>query len=260
MTTLHIAPGDSAGGALRAAIREAGRNDEVLAFRDDLSCGPINSDHPASRAQWWSFFYDAAESEQTFREFWDRVATTSDRLVVWFGRHSASELAFFHAFVDRLGPRPYEIIDVAGFKFPMVRREGSPGLSVPTKAVGMISVANLQSFLGSERAMSEASSSQYVEHWRTLKAQNAHFRIVSANGLISAPLEHFDHLLIERATDQWTGVFHVIGKTIGYISEPYLQVGDLMLLARITALIEQEKLLADGDAADPRNCRIRLPD
>lgn len=40
MRTLHIAPGDSAAGSLRQALRIAGRDDELLAFRDDLSCGP----------------------------------------------------------------------------------------------------------------------------------------------------------------------------------------------------------------------------
>jgi hypothetical protein len=50
MKTLHIAPGDSAGGSLIRAIRDAGRDDQVLPFRDDLSCGPIGSDDPSARA------------------------------------------------------------------------------------------------------------------------------------------------------------------------------------------------------------------
>jgi len=33
MRTLHIAPGHSAGGSLRHAIRGAGRNEEILFFR-----------------------------------------------------------------------------------------------------------------------------------------------------------------------------------------------------------------------------------
>jgi hypothetical protein len=97
MKTLHIAPSDSAGGSLVRAIRDAGRDDEVLRFRDDLSCGPIVSDEPSARAVWWAPFYEAEEVEATLRKFWDRVATTDDRLVVWFSRHSSSELAFFLA-------------------------------------------------------------------------------------------------------------------------------------------------------------------
>src|SRR5580692_6277168 len=97
MKTLHIAPGDSAGGSLAQAIRDAGRDEEVLSFLDDLSCGPINPDDPAVRAAWWSRFHEPSEVEAHLRRFWERVMTTSDRLVVWLGRHSARELAFFLA-------------------------------------------------------------------------------------------------------------------------------------------------------------------
>jgi hypothetical protein len=43
-------------------------------------------------------------------------------------------------------------------------------------------------------------------------------------------------------------------------SAPYMQVGDIMLLARLAALVEEGKLLADGDPWDMRACRVRLPD
>jgi hypothetical protein len=100
MKTLHVAPGDSAGGSLIRAIRDAGQDDEVLPFPDDLSCGPIDSQEPSARAIWWDQFYEASEVEAALGEFWERVATTDDRLVVWFGRHSALELAFFLAWTD----------------------------------------------------------------------------------------------------------------------------------------------------------------
>jgi len=53
---LHIAPGFSAGGELRRALRGAGRSDEVLACFDDLSCGPIDPDSPSVRLDWWRQF------------------------------------------------------------------------------------------------------------------------------------------------------------------------------------------------------------
>jgi len=45
---------------------------------------------------------------------------------------------------------------------------------------------------------------------------------------------------------------------MGHNYEPYIQVGDLMLQTRVIALIEQGKLLADGDPTNMRACRIRL--
>jgi hypothetical protein len=119
MRTVHIAPGDSASGSLRRAIQDAGRDDEVLSWLDDLSCGPMASDDPAERAKWWAPFHSDRDIEADLKAFWDRVAATDDRLVVWFGRHRASELAFFLAWADRLGDRPYEYIDVAGLRFPV---------------------------------------------------------------------------------------------------------------------------------------------
>jgi hypothetical protein len=57
MATLHIAPSDTAGGSLRHAIRGSGLDDdEVLSWLDDLSCGPIASDDPLKRAEWWAPF------------------------------------------------------------------------------------------------------------------------------------------------------------------------------------------------------------
>src|ERR1700694_2291601 len=94
MRTLHIAPGDSAGGSLKRAIQDAGRDDDVLSWPDDLSCGPIASDEPSARAEWWAPFRGDRDIEADLKAFWERVSTTDDRLVVWFGRRSASELAF----------------------------------------------------------------------------------------------------------------------------------------------------------------------
>jgi hypothetical protein len=73
------------------------------------------------------------------------------------------------------------------------------------------------------------------------------------------PIDHFDRLLIERATGQWRKAARVVGDAMGYNSEPYIQVGDLMLLTRIVALVEQGTLEADGDPWDMTTCRLRLP-
>src|SRR6266851_3367483 len=137
MGTLHIAPGDSAGGSLRRALRTARREEEVLANRDDLSCGPIDSDDHSVRINWWAQFYDKAEIESDLTGFWERIATTEDRLVVWVARHSASELAFYLALSDRLGERPCDILDVTGRQWPIRRPDGSSVLSRPAQAVSL---------------------------------------------------------------------------------------------------------------------------
>ena len=242
MSVLHIAPGHSAGGSLRQAIRGAGRPDEVLFFRDDLSCGPIDTDAIAPRVAWWARFHGDWEIEAApLNAFWERVARTDDRLVVWFGRHSALEMAFFLAWADRLGDRPYSVIDQA-----------RPVSSMPPY--------QLASLLGSERQVTAQEAAEARRQWRRLRTENAPFRVVTPEGLASAPARHFDHLLIEQVTGEWSKVARVIGSALGLNSEPYWQVGDLMLLGRVVALIDAGKLLAEGDPSDVHSCRVRLPD
>lgn len=259
MATLHIAPSDTAGGSLRCAIREAGSDDDVLSFRDDLSCGPIASGSSAERARWWAPFHSDTDIEAELTAFWDRVSAAEDRLVVWFGRHRASEYAFSLAWAHRLGARPYEFIDVTGVRVPITRKDGSLGLSRPIDSVGLMNPAMLRSLFGSERAATPEERERSRRTWDQLKAENAPFRVVTATGLKSAPDTYFDEPLIERATADWKPLARLIAEAMVYTDEPYMQVGDVMLQSRAVVLIEQGKLLADGGPWDGRACRVRLP-
>lgn len=260
MKNLHIAPDDSAGGSLRRAVLDAGRDEGVLPCLDDLSCGPIDSDDPSARAAWWGHFHEVSEVESDLKTFWGRVASTDDRLVVWFGRHSAQELAFFLALADRLGDRSYDIVDVTGLQWPFSRPDGSAAMTKPASAASLIPTDRLRTLLGSERPVTAQERDEAHLHWRRLQVENAPFRIVTPTGLVSAPIDHFDPLLIERASTEWRRIVRVIADTMGYNSEPYHQVGNVMLLARVVALIGEGKLLADGDPWDMFSCRVRLPD
>ncbi len=169
--TLHIAPGDSAGGSLREAIALAGLEDEVLACRDDLSCGPISTDDPAARVAWWARYHEDADDGQ-LALFWERVTGTSERLVLWTSRLCAQEHACFLACVDRLGDRPYRVIDVTPGKLRVSHLRGE----------------RLRPLIGSERPLSAEARLQARERWRILKAENAAFRL---NTPWSAPLKRY---------------------------------------------------------------------
>ena len=259
MRTLHIAPGDSAGGSLRRAVRSTGSDDDVLSCRDNLSCGPIASDDQPERAEWWGQFYEDPDIEANLKAFWDRVSTTEDRLVVWFGRYSASELSFFHAWVDRLGDRPFKFIDVTARQVPFRRRDGTGGTR-SMESVGIMNPDMLRSLLGSEQPAMLPLREEARQRWRRLKAENAPFRVATDAGLVSAPIDYFDPWLLKQATTEWRAIGHIVGETMAYCDEPYMQVGNVMLQSRVVALVTDGKLLADGDPWDMQSCRVRLPD
>lgn len=257
MRTLHIVPGYSAGGTLETALRNAGRDDAVLKWPDDLSCGPIDPGTPEQRDAWWDHGEDWDLAGKLLA-FWQRVETAEERLVVWFGRHSAAELAFFLAWADRLGDRPYDIVDVTGLEFPAIRPGPGVPPTWPAKSVSILNADNLRSLLGSERPITAGEVAEARQRWRRLKSENAPFRIVTETGLASAPLDHFDPLLLAQAGTDWRKVAYVVGHALGLGSEPYSQVGDLMLLARVAALVEAGGLEADGNPWEMQACRVRL--
>jgi uncharacterized protein DUF3658 len=81
---------------------------------------------------------------------------------------------------------------------------------------------------------------------------------VDKTGLVSVSVDHFDPLLLAQATPDWQPVLHVIHHAMGHTSEPYDQVGNVMLHARVVALVDNGGLVADGDPW-AYSTRVRLP-
>ena len=112
---LHIVFGESASGTLRLALRQAGRGDEVLSFKDDLSFGPINPPVPIARAAWARselYFPDEATAalDNTSDRFW-QMARSAQKRAVWFSRRSAREYCWFLELVWQMGRQSYEVVD-----------------------------------------------------------------------------------------------------------------------------------------------------
>ena len=76
--------------------------------------------------------------------------------------------------------------------------------------------------------------------------------------MTSAPIDCFDEFLLKRASSEWERSLRIVSEVMGIDAE--CQVGDVMLLARIVALVEAGKLLADGDPWDMIRTRVRRPD
>jgi hypothetical protein len=225
------------------AIAETGSGDSVLPFRDDLSCGPIASDDPASRGAWWGQFYDMGEVETELRAFWHRLESTDARIVLWFGRMTANELAFFLACSERLAEREYDVVYVTALR-------GKPSASIVRPEI-------LTSLLGEQRRPSPQERRDSADRWHRLRSEDAPFRIVTPEGLVSAPAEHFDNALLSHMDGAWRNVNRVVADTMGLSFEPHWQVGDLMLKARLVALAESGSIELTGHPIE-RGTMVRL--
>jgi len=217
-----------AAATLRRVIREAGRNDRVLGFGDDLSCGPIDPATLPVRSAWWARLGTAwaigqAEADQVL---WDRVSAAQDRLVLWFARHCSMEHALFLSWVDRLGDRPFEVVDVTGFRHPFTKRDGSAAVSSPAVAAGAEPPATFELLLGRERPLTDQERAEALARWRRLKDENAPLRVVSEEGLVSAPEDHFDGTILDGVRDGPRTVRRVVGNAMGsFLGSSLIGVG-----------------------------------
>jgi hypothetical protein len=262
MSTLHLMPGYSPAGGLMQVLNKLGREEMVLAFPDDLSCGPIRDDESDKRADWWVWMYCGEPEDRLalMDVFWKHVRETNDQLVVWWGRHSSSEYAFFMALADRLCDRPFASIDVTGVRYSFTGLDGSRILSRATQRVSIMQGEGLAGLLDSQKPVNADERQESADRWRRLKEENAPFRILSPEGLISAPIECFDNQILEQISSEWQKTLLVLWNAASLNEEPYVQVSHYMLHRRLASLVDDGRVLADGDPCDARNSRVRLPD
>jgi hypothetical protein len=258
MMTLHVAPGPSAAVSLREALRIAGRDEEVLTFCDDLSCGPIAIDGPQSRSAWWAEQFDWPGREEELQVFRDRLMAADICPIIWFGGYAAHELAFRMEFARLMAGRHYSYIDVTGLRFEVRWANGSEGEVRRAKAVSEMPPLALAELIGTEQPAVMETERRCWRDWDQLRKENAPFRIVTPAGLRSVPLTYFDQRVLDHTGADWTPAALVIGRALGAGEDPYYQVGDLSLHQRLIALVDKGTLEAEGDPREIRACKVRI--
>jgi hypothetical protein len=254
VTTVHIAPNIASAASIRAALDAADDGAaEVVTFRDDLSCGPI--DDVSVRQEWWetTFTGDMGRSQLNV---WDSAGGDLHRLaavdqaatlVIWFGSAAAQEHACCLFLADcTTGRRPLHVIDVA-----------SPGPAIGESGIGKAAAlppAALGRYLESERALADAEQAKLASRWSALRTENAPFRVVSGAELVSVPLDYFDGALLAHLSSEQRPMTAVIADAM---ADHVGQVGDWVLQQRLILLIAAGVVIAVGDQTTARLCQIR---
>lgn len=184
-----------------------------------------------------------AEIEPEVRAFWDELESTDAHIVLWFGRMAADELALYLAISDRLAGRDYSVVDVTALK----------GM----ERVSTVQPEILTSLLGAQQRPDSKERQRAADCWRTLRSEDAPFRVVTPEGLVSAPAEHFDAALLAQVPSDWREVSRVVAYTMVLNFGPYRQVGSLMLTARLAALAESGRVELAGHPLE-RKAMVRL--
>jgi len=260
---VHVVFTPSGAGCLRGALKSAGRADEIVTFFDNLSFGPINPPD-ASRAKWveselgrtgWDEVVSSSES------FWCEARSSDHRKVAWLSRRSPMEYAGFLEWLWRLGDTPCEVVDLTDVTVSHRREPGPP--RPPRLAISLAMLPH--DVIASEKLWNLAeplqTSTRYLDLWRKLREENAPLRIVEGGNLVSAPISFFDSLLMSHATDDWQKVARIVGEGLAAEwDDGVFQTGDLVLAARVNALVECGRLECRGkNPLEMRFSEVRLP-
>jgi hypothetical protein len=262
-STLHVVFNPSGAAGLRDALRQAGRDDRVVCLMDDLSFGPIAPADAEARCGWveHELGYDWDDVGAKSASFWDEALSPADRKVAWLSRRSTLEYTGFLEWLWRLGDQRFDLVDLSD---ATVVARGSDRSATPWLVVSLGSLSPHEIVDGglpdSAQEVTPHARRRYRDLWARLRAENAPLRVLGPDGLVSAPITHFDSLLLSHATATWQRAARVIGLVLGDFGDSgLLQTGDLVLAARLRALAEAGHLESEGDVSDIRHYRVRLP-
>lgn len=283
---LHIVFTSAGATSLRKALKAQGRKDRVICLFDDLSFGPINPPDPQLRKTWvetelgFSGWPDTPEGSfpwaetasgdvtwedlgATTRKFWDEALSDRSRKTVWMTRRSAMEYAGFLEWLWRIGDTPCSVVDLTECTISRYRQNEPPAPPALAVSLGRLFPEDIigNNLFDQTEPLQATERQRHRELWRQLREDNAPFRIISHQGLVSAPITYFDEALLSWGVSNWRKVARIVGEVLSSQRDDNLrQTGDMVLVARINALVNSGMLEFQGIAPFAmRFSEVRLP-
>ena len=263
MSTIHISNGDVAADSLRKALGLAGRNDAVLALRDDLAVGPLQGvdETPNVRADFWQRVL--GDTTRDFVAEFDvqanalqAVVDGAEHVVVWHGQSAADQLTLrrvcFHLreMPQRLNEVRLSIDELTG--------DASAPLHRPdrTTSVGMFAPDLLQKRLSGVAPISVLRIGRLALEWQEVKVVDAELRRWHDNTFTTGTFAGLDELILEHAVEGWQPA----GRVAAYVmaADNGLLVSDSLVLWRLRELAAAGQLQLRGDADDWRSLEMHV--
>jgi hypothetical protein len=239
---LHVTFGYSAAGSLKLALARVNRSEEVAPLPDDYSMGPIDPGDPDQRADWELEELGEEEPIATsapVAEFWSKVSSWPGELIVWMSSRCSVELCGLHELVWRLPEANIHTVDVAEREFrsgaaPSYDERQSFAIVRDDRVVehGLFDVA---------RWLDEVARASLRKRWEQLRQENAPLRVVTDNGLVSAPIDYFDDGIRALITDDWQSCARVVGRMLGSMNgQLHVSASDTFIFVRLLQLIDED--------------------
>jgi Protein of unknown function/Domain of unknown function (DUF1835) len=263
-TIAHFVFTLSGAGCLLQALRQAGRDDQVVLTDHGVNVGPIASDR-SERAKWLERELGVPDRGDTPRSErnWDESRFPGYRKVAWLTRRSAMEYAGFLDWSWHRGDTPFDLVDLGKAKISYPEEHGS-------RLSGAF--AGSLDFLGPETIahnrlwdlaapLQPAERLRHRERWGQLLLENAPLRVLDGGELVSVPISFFDEMLMSLVTDHWQQVSRIIGNALAFeVGDGIVQIGIHFLSSRLDTMAKNGRLeIRGGSAHDIGWSEVRLP-
>lgn len=249
---LHLALGDSAAGSVRAACHSYGMPGTALAVPDDPSHGPL--DDGRLRADYMrdisrgcdDEYLDAADAFEPWRALIASIDETRPDVVVVWGGDNVSEAIFLRMACWWLGNRPVRLVRV------VVPERGD------RHYVAVHAPADLAALHGSARDVSDAERIEFAEDFVRIRNETSLVRRWEEGRILGVPADHYDPLLLEAGTTEWTPAAYLVGTAMGRCDGHNL-MSDLFFCSRLQRMIDAGRMEVKGSRTRLREYAVRLP-
>ena len=173
------------------------------------------------------------------------------------------EYAGFLDWLWHRGDIPCDVVDLSEVEIARAPELGPPIPPVLATSLALLPPENIRhnKLWDLAKPLPVTERLRYRDIWEKLVAENASLRVIAHDKLVSAPISFFDARLMSYVTNDWQKVAMIIGQTLAAeLDDDVLQVGDLVLAARIDALVESGHLELQGKSAlEMHDSLVRLP-
>lgn len=240
---LHVVFNRSARGSLEQALALAGSADIAVAPYDDFSFGPIDSDDAGARDRWTEAMLGYSGWERTLEDSLPVLTASAEACmppIAWIAPDDARNISGFLWWLSHQGGRDCLVLEVPNL--PLLHAD------------------QLLAYLDKARPLTAEKRAEWLAVWARLKAENAPLRVLSDQGLVSAPIDYFDAALLNHATPEWQPMSLIVATVLTEFHDSgRYQAGDLVLAARLATLAGAGILEWHGDLSVMPGCSLRLP-
>jgi hypothetical protein len=267
MKIVHIVNGDAAAESLSAALDLAGRDERVIALKDDLAIGPLADidDTSTTRGTFWRqvlsdrpIDVDAKLAQQD--ELLRALVRDDSQVVAWHGQSAADQLTLRRvAYYLRNAPQRLNEARLFEDDLPLVadadgamRRASRPDHATAT---GMFPPKSLLAKLPAAAPISVLRISRLALEWQEAKHANAETRRWRENMLVPGTFAEIDEAVLDAASTEFVDARRiaatVMTRNLGLV------VSDALAFWRMRELTVAGRLKIRGTLADIAQAEVR---